>query len=186
MERNRYSSVKFYEYPHNGQVTRGGIKGGFRNICFTGTAVALPLVVLSIALVALVKVKEVQPNAPSVLFTVPSQADASVYFVNISAPTFLTIASWSSSVAQAVTALAITLLSFPVARMIKRSSLYYQDHELPTPFQLSLILGFLQTGGFGALWSWLKYQFGWQGRRVKISGPLKSSVLVTLAVLFLG
>ncbi len=186
MEENKHSIVQTEEGPRNEHVTRGRITGGFRNICLAGIAVALPLVVLSIALVVLIRAKQVPPNRPSTLFTVPSQDDPSVFFVNISAPTFLTIASWSSSVAQAVTGLAIMLVSFPVARTIKKSSLTHRNHELPTPFQLSLILGFLQGGGFGAIWSWMKYQFGWQGRREKITGPLKSSILVTLAVLFLG
>jgi len=186
MEENEYSTGQTDARRPKQHFTRGQITGGALDICLAGIAVALPLIALSVALVVIVWTKQVPQNPPSTLFTVSRQDDKSVFFVNVSAPTFLTIASWSSSVAQVVTGFAIMLVSFPVARMIKRSSRSYRTHELPTPFQLSLILGLLQGGGFGAIWSWLKYQFGWQGRREKITSALKSSILVTLTVLFLG
>jgi hypothetical protein len=75
------------------------------------------------------------------------------------------------------------LFSYPVARIILNASQERKTDELPTPYQLSMLLGVL-SGSIGSLWSWFKY-----GRWAKWEGinvVAKNSIICLVFVSMLG
>ena len=121
--------------------------------------ISVPMMVLSGGLLGIIYVYRVI-QTESDLLVLPSSngvdSDPSAYLVNYSATRLITIASWTSTVAPLFPGFVMTLLSFPAARRLLRTSQAGQDESLPTPYQLGLYLQVL-GGGMGALWQWMKY-----------------------------
>ena len=133
----------------------------YRDIAIACIIISLPLVVLSGVLLGLIYTNQVvQSSSTSSTFQLANatQYDASAYFVDFSATRLITIASWTSSVAPLLPGFVMSLLSFPAARRMLKTSQAGQTQRLPTPYQLALYLT-LMTGGWTALWQWLKYRF---------------------------
>ena len=84
-----------------------------------------------------------------------NQDEKGVYYVNISSPTLVFIASWSSSLAPALASFALALVTYPAAKTYLREERAETHEKLLTPYQLFLTLQFLDGGGIGAIWSWL-------------------------------
>jgi hypothetical protein len=108
--------------------------------------------------------------------------ESDVIYVRLSATTLTTIASWSSTVAPILVGCAVTLISYPVARGILLAGQNNKPHDLLTPYQLSLMLRMLTSGSPASLWHWMKYSFGWRGRRESQGRPMKTMTWM----LFLG
>ncbi|KAH0559688.1 hypothetical protein GP486_003799 [Trichoglossum hirsutum] len=79
----------------------------------------------------------------------------------------------------------MVLFSYPVAaRMIRRSEAG-QLAALPTPYQLNMLVGVI-GGGFGTLWSAVKYVFGWRGRKPGVVPELWWSMLMMVIAIILS
>ena len=95
------------------------------------------------------------------------QRITSVYYVNFQ-PTILVFpATLMSVVSTSLVSFLMMLYSYPIMARIVRTSESSQNADLPTPFQLSLLIQ-LAKGGLGPVWAWVQYIFGWKGKRVKI------------------
>jgi hypothetical protein len=77
----------------------------------------------------------------------------------------------------------MVLVSYPVARTILNASKEKNTYNLPTPYQLSMMLGVL-SGSIGSLWSWFKYQ-RWN-KRERVNGVAKGSIIWLVFVSVLG
>jgi hypothetical protein len=89
---------------------------------------------------------------------VPEQVarESSAYLINFSATKLLTVASWTSTLSSLLPSFVMVLVSYPVARTLLDASKDKKTDNLPTPYQLSMLLGTL-NGTFGSLWNWLMY-----------------------------
>lgn len=156
------------------------IQGRVRQIVVAFTVMSLPMLIFSGLLLGLIFCYRVEENKfASDDLQFDDHDYSSAYFVRLSATTLITVASWSSTLAPILVGCAITLTSYPVARALLTASERRDAARLPTPFQLSLMVGMISSGSFLALWNWLVYTFGWKGKREAQAGVLKK-LTVTL------
>ena len=152
----------------------------YTDIVLACLIICIPMLVLSAGLLGIIYAYRVIQTESDLLFSESSNGidiDPSAYLVNYSATRLITIASWTSSVAPLLPGFVMTLLSFPAARRLLRTSQAGQEQSLPTPYQLGLYLQLL-TGGVGSLWQWIRYR--------ALSKRERQASVVTLLVLHLG
>jgi hypothetical protein len=116
-------------------------------------------------------------------FTI-SESDA--YFVDINATTLVFIASWSSSLAPILVGFVLTLYSYSVAKDYVRLTRRKLFSSLLTPYQLSILLRFINGSAFSALVYWAKYLLFWKGTRQKQAAALPKVASVTMFTLVLS
>jgi hypothetical protein len=152
------------------------MQGRIQEILIAFTVMTLPMLIFSSLLLGLVFHYRITQNnfTSSDLAFDSNQNDPGVYFVRISATTFITVASWSSTLAPILVGFGVALVSYPVAKGLLTASENHEVAQLPTPFQLSLIVRMISSGSYSALWSWLMYSFGWRGRREQQGRAIKS------------
>lgn len=160
------------------------MQGRIQEILIAFAVMTLPMLIFSGVLLGLVFHYRIKQNdfVSSDLAFDSDQDNPNVYFVRISATTLTTIASWSSTIAPILVGFGVALVSFPVAKGLLKASEKHEVAQLPTPFQLSLIVRMISSGSFSALWSWLMYSYGWRGKRERQGSAIKS----VTAVLTLG
>lgn len=159
------------------------IHGRVREILFAFAAMTLPMIIFTGLLLGLIFHLRITQNefASKDLAFDFDKDQSSAYFVRISATTLVTVASWSSTIAPILVGFAISLVSFPVAKGLMTASAKTDTTQLPTPFQLSLIIRMISSGSYSAIWDWLNYTLGWRGRREKQARSLRS--LTTILIL---
>jgi len=162
------------------------IHGHVKEILIAFTVLTVPMIVFSALLLGLVFHYRVIQNAfasENLAFD-SGQDDSGVFLVKISATTLITIASWSSTAAPILVGFAVTLISYPVASGLLSASVKQQQGQLPTLYQLSLLLKMLSSGSPAVLWSWLKYSFGWMGWRESQGKSIKTlTSILTLGII---
>lgn len=163
------------------------MQGRIQEILIAFSVMTLPMLIFSALLLGLVFHNRITQNdfSSSDLAFESNQSDPNAYFVQISATTLTTVASWSSTVAPILVGFGVALVSYPVAKGMLRASENHEVSQLPTPFQFSLIVRIISSGSFSALWSWLTYSFGWRGRRERQGGAIKSLTTVLILGIFL-
>jgi hypothetical protein len=123
--------------------------------------ISAPLFLVSAALIGLVAIRRVkQQSSSSEIFAV-EQDEPSVYYVNISSTTLVLLASFSSTLAPTLVGFVMSLFSYSISQRVLRLSETEQLWELPTPYQLVVLVSLL-TGNISALWQWMKYTFRWR------------------------
>ena len=141
-----------------------GITGKVKDILIAMSVIVLPMLLFSAILLGFVFNRRVR-HAPSeaVNLRLPqNEGESSAYYVKMSATTFVFIASWSSSAAPLLSGFIMLLLSFPIASGLLKGSDANDARRLPTPYQLSMLIG-LMGGGVVWLWHYVTYAFGWFG-----------------------
>ncbi|CZS99954.1 uncharacterized protein RCO7_01693 [Rhynchosporium graminicola] len=136
------------------QPRMGGQKG---DIIFAFSLMAIPMSLFSALLLGLIfyfKVSSPLSGSPELQLPGAPTHD-NVIYVNISATTLTTVASWSSTLAPILVGCAISLISYPVANRILRAGQSGKTGELPTPFQLGLMLKMSTSGSPQSLWNWV-------------------------------
>ena len=143
------------------------MRGRYLDILFSFLIMTIPMLAFSALLLGLIyHYRIVRNEFPSEnLSFVGRDDESSAIYVRLSATTLITVASWSSTIAPLLVGFALTLQSYPVARSLLNAGHENQPDQLPTPFQLSLMLRMLTSGGPGSLWHCLIYAVGWRGRR---------------------
>lgn len=148
------------------------MSGKFTNILIAFTVTTVPMVLLPAILLHLVFAYRLTQNVTASLdlqtSTDVEQSTSTAYYVNFSSTTFVFIASLMSTLASTLVASLMVLYSYPIVSKIVKNSENDGSADLPTPFQLGLLVQ-LSKGGLGSVWSWAKYSFGWNGKRVKIA-----------------
>jgi hypothetical protein len=162
------------------------IGGRIADILVAFTIMTIPMILFSALLLGLVYHYRIVQNAfvsENLAFD-SGQDDSNSFFAKISATTLIVIASWCSTIAPILVGFAVTLISYPVASSILSASEKQKATELPTPYQLSLLLRMLSNGSLSSLWGWLKYSFGWKGRRQSQGTPMKTlTSILTLSII---
>jgi hypothetical protein len=145
-----------------------------------------PLTCLSAGLIIIVQVLRIRQTqlSPSMLSPSDEGNEAGAYLVRINSSTLLLLSSYCSSIAPALAAFVMGLLSYPISRHLLSLSESRNAEKLPTPFQLGLLITLL-TGDTGSLWDWLKYTFIWHTRH-KMAIPLMVSALALFVAFVLG
>lgn len=163
------------------------MKGSNREILLAFAVMTVPMIAFSALLLGLIERYRISQNAfvSDKLSFDSHNRDSSAIFVNISATTLITIASWSSTLAPLLIASALTLASYPVSRKILLASQNEDTKSLPTPYQFTLLLRMVSNSSPSTLWYWAKYCFLWRGRRESQSKPLRSMSTVLLIGTFL-
>lgn len=118
-----------------------------------------PITLLAAALLALVFAYKVQTDPD--MFQLAGQArqgSSSYILVNFSATRLVFVASFLSSTAPLLTSFVMILWTLPVADSLRQASLEQNYAQLPTPYQLSLVIG-LTLASYERLWRYLAYLF---------------------------
>ncbi|KAK0127663.1 hypothetical protein ONS96_007184 [Cadophora gregata f. sp. sojae] len=189
MDKATYHSVHEHTLNSNyGSATSASrMRGRTGDILFAFSLMTIPMSIFSALLLGLIFYFKVTPNdsaSPDFRLGQPSQD--SVIYVDISATTLTTVASWSSTIAPILVGCAITLISYPVAKQILRAGQSGKTDRLPTPFQLSLMLKMITSGSPRALWNWWQYIWGWRGKKESQGRPMRLMTSVLILALFLS
>lgn len=163
---------------------RQNLQGAISDILTSLAVIVIPAVLLTAVLLGLITHNQVQQTYSALLGVPNPQAtDSTALFVDFSATRLLTVASWISTVSSLLPSFAMTLLSYPVARSILDASRNRSRAKLPTPYQLSMLLGVL-NGSVRSLWSWVEYR-RWK-RREPVDSATKYSIIGLVFVTMLG
>ncbi|RVX73514.1 hypothetical protein B0A52_02402 [Exophiala mesophila] len=105
-----------------------------------------------------------------------------VFLVNYSATRIVFVASWASTMAPLLAGFIMNLHSFQSALVMTRSSSGFDQHDLPTPYQYSLLVG-LCLASIGRLWRFFSYS---AGKDVVIPPVLRRAARMLSLTLFLA
>ena len=156
------------------------IHGAVKEAIIACLILILPMVALTAVFLGLVYAKLIRDrslDSPLALLLPPSLSSGSAYLVNYSATRLITVSSWTSTATTLIMPSAMVLLSFPIARSLRKSSAQEEHADLPSPYQLNLIIGML-GGGFSSLWQFTMYTF-WRGKH-------RNPKIVTITASVLG
>jgi hypothetical protein len=154
-----------------------------RNVIWPMTAVVLPITLLSGVLVGLVWGYRVVPEQG--LFPYSSNANQTTgstwILVDYSATRLVFVASWLSTLAPTLASFVMVLWSLPIAQAMRAASVASDAGHLPTPYQLSLIIG-VTLASTQRLRRY--FQYALSGSRPRIPPVLhKAAMILTLCVL---
>lgn len=163
-----------------------GIMGGQKfEIWLASTMVILPMVVLSMLFVGLIYAYQM-PDLSS-FYSINNGTAlplGSAYYVDYSSTTLVYLASISSTLATLLISAAMLLYSFSVAHNIARKSDQNAPLDLPTPYQLGLLIRLIE-GRLIVLWTYVQYVFGSKQRRTTLAPVLRQAMVrMVLLVLF--
>lgn len=188
----RQDSVSDHD-SHSGKDTESAHKerqhmdGRFTTITWSLIISTCPMIFINAALLALVfKFRVDVTGVPHPQLTPSSLVGnlGNAYYIDLSSTFLIFVSSWASSIAPLCGGMLITLASYPICKAYLSRMGVDKEGKLPTPYQFSLVVRFLNGGSFGALWSWLLYCFGWRGRQ-RQSGPVKQVAVLTISVVLL-
>lgn len=141
----------------------------------------IPLTLLSFVLLGLIlrfRVSSAITGSPNLPYSdILDEPD--VYYVDFSATSLTTVGSWISSVAPHITSSVMVLFSFYVASGLRKQLRTRDTSQLPTPYQLTLLLE-LFAAGISSLWKWQKYHF-WRHRNRDNSALRLSAVFLAIS-----
>jgi hypothetical protein len=159
------------------------IGGRFSDITLSFVIITVPMLLFTALLLGLVFHYRVTHNeAPYKHLQLQGTTDESgFYYVNLNATFLVFIASWSSSLAPMLVSFVLVLAAYPICRQYLAQARENLRQELLTPYQLALTLCFMNGGGLGALWSWLKYHAGWKHIRESQGSALSKTALVAIS-----
>jgi hypothetical protein len=168
------------QLPLEGRTLKN-LQGGKNDILLTLAIIFVPNVILTAVLLSLIFHYQI-PQTYSVLPGVPDplSRESSAFLADFNATKLLTVASWTSTLSSLLPSFAMVLVSFPVARNMVNASKDKRTNDLPTPYQLSMLLGVL-NGSMGSLWAWLKYR-NWKKRELVNSVVKKLYCLAPLCI----
>jgi hypothetical protein len=157
--------------------------GRFSDIALSFVIITLPMFLFAALLLGLVFHFRVTHNDPPYKHLQPQGTtdEPGIYYVNLNATFLVFLASWSSSVAPMLVSFALALAAYPICRQYLGQAQANIRRELLTPYQLALTLRFMNGGGFGALWSWLKYRASWKMREPQGSALSKVAFVAIFA-----
>jgi hypothetical protein len=134
----------------------------FFDIVLSFLALTIPLLALTGVLLYLVFAFRLDPNPPHAIdfqnsYNTTLGTDTA-YYINFHSNVILAVSGWYGNVVPLLPTVVMGLLLYYVSATIKNNSDSGNANELPTPYQLSLLVGFSQAS-IGSIWHWLKYIF---------------------------
>lgn len=146
-----------------------------------------PITLLAAALLALVSAYEAQTDPD--LFQPSGQAkqgSSSYILVNFSATRLVFVASFLSSTAPILTSFVMTLWTLPAMESMRLASLEHNYSQMPTPYQLSLVIG-MTLASYERLWRYFAYLVSPSRSKIprvvhRAAAVLMATTLLALAV----
>lgn len=184
----RYSSTSNGEIDtFVGATAQKQMSGRHSEIWLSFSVVCLPMLMFSALLLGLVyKYRVTHGVATNDNLHMPAMIDEpGIYYVDLSATVLIFVASWSSSLGPLLAGFVMSLASYPLSKRFW-NDVQQQEANLPTPFQFALTLKFITSGGWGALYTWIKYLVGWKKQRQLQSNLLTASACVTVIATTMG
>lgn len=148
----------------------------------------VPLLTLTIVLLGLIyKYQVVHQDGPfSDLPVANLNNDHHAFYVTLNSSFIVFIASWMSSLAPILAGFAVGLAAYSVGQKILHDTRHAKLENLPTPYQLSLTLRFINGSTWSGLWFWILYKLGWNQRNRTQAKSLTSVVTVVVVTMFFG
>jgi hypothetical protein len=166
------------------------LRGKYRTILLSCTALTIPFVIISAVVLGLVFHLRIQQNQErtSNLSLSPGLDEGGYIYTNISPTRLARIASLYSSVLAYIATFAVLLSSYPLALYVLKHSLNQESERLLTPYQLALMLRFIENGGTQIIISWLKYirRPRATDQRTRQPGPAVGVALTAICTAILG
>ena len=168
-------------------TTSKGIMGGWiLEIGFASGVLTLPMFTLTAVLLALVYGHNMPYHSSTYSYNNETELPlGSAYFVDYPATTLVYVASLSSTLAPLLISAAMVLFSYSLARSIARESDANNTPNLPSPFQLQLLIKMVDAR-LTALGSYLLYRLGKKQRRVTVVPMLIEAVAMMLVLVLLA
>ena len=168
------------------KASNGKMSGTLLEIGLASAALTMPMFILTVVLLALVFGHQMPNHSSTYSYNNETELSlGSAYYVDYSATTLVYIASLSSTLSTILISAAMILFSYSLARSIAQNSDGNDASELPSPFQLQLLVRMVD-GRLAALWSYLLYVFGRKHRKVTIIPVLRQAVAMLSAFLLLA
>ncbi|KIX05760.1 uncharacterized protein Z518_03732 [Rhinocladiella mackenziei CBS 650.93] len=149
---------KYYSLSAGGHELRCSTGTLWKTILLPSATIVLPMAFLVAGLLALIFGYRVKSD--NSLFDQVSNSDAlsnhAVVLVNYSATRIVFVASWASTLAPLLAGFIMNLASFQAALVMYHASSGTDQHDLPTPYQYSLLVG-LCLASIGRLTRYFSY-----------------------------
>jgi len=156
--------------------------GRFSDITLSFAIITIPMAVFTALILGFVFGYRVTHNDPPHPNLQPEGTtdEPGIYYINLNATFLVFIASWSSSLAPMLGSFILALATYPICKQYLAQARRNLKRELLTPYQFALALRFMNGGGFGALWSWIKYHVGWKHVRQPQGSALSKTAFVAI------
>ena len=167
-------------------VSKGVMGGWALDIGLASAMLILPMLILVAVLLTLVLGHQMPNYSSTYSYNNGTELPlGSAYFVNYSATTLVYIASLSSTLATLLISMAMILFSYSLARRMALNSDANVVSELPSPFQLQLLIRIVD-GRTMALYSYLMYILSKSQRKVAVVPMLWQAVTMMVALVLLA
>ena len=167
-------------------TSKGNMGGWILEIGFASGVLILPMFTLTAVLLALVYGHNMPDHNSTYSYNNETELPlGSAYFVDYPATTLVYVASLSSTLAPLLISAAMVLFSYSLARSITRESDANNAPNLPSPFQLQLLIKMVDAR-LTALGSYLVDGLGKKQRRVTVVPMLSEAVAMMLALVLLA
>ena len=168
------------------KISKGIMGGWVLEIGLASAMLILPMLILTAVLLALVLGHQMPDHNSTYSYNNETELPlGSAYFIDYSATTLVYIASLSSTLATLLVSAAMILFSYSLARSMVLKSDANNASELPSPFQLQLLIRIVD-GRLTALGSYLMYVLGRKQRKVTVVPVLWQAVAMMLALVLLA
>lgn len=164
------------------------MNGRSSDIALACIYLTVPLTTLTVILLSLIYTHRiVHEEGPfSNLPVANLNNDRHSVYVTLSSTFIVFIASWMSSLAPVLAGFAVGLAAYSVGQKLLRDTRRAKLENLPTPYQLSLTLRFLNGSTWTALWFWVLYKLGWRQKPLAQAKSLTSVIAIAVATTILG
>lgn len=156
-------------------------------IVINSCCLIFPMIALALGLTIFVSAKQIKPGSDEtslLSFGVIVPHDRALY-VDANPTSLIAFASWMSSLAPMLAGCAVVLVAFPQAQRLLQSNCQDQ-RQLPSPFQLSLMVQMIDGSTWTGLWSVVLYHIGWKRRCSYKHTALVPFTLTLLATIVLS
>lgn len=163
-----------------------GMSAKLLDITLACALITLPMVTFALVLLYLVFHYQMNQTASPLenLHLDLGRTSSSWYYIDFPATRLVFIASWSSSVSLTLASSAMLLISYPVAGVFVAQSSSRSVRNLPTPYQLSLLIDLLRADAM-SLWRGLKYTFTWKDRQSDLAPSIVWSSVALCSIVLL-
>lgn len=155
-----------------------------RDIALSTACLIVPTVLLSVGLLSFIYIHKIDNS--TILAISPETIQDTAIYVDASSTVLVFISSWMSSLAPLLTAFAVALATYPIAQQLLQDSNDERRDKLPTSFQLSIAIKFVNGSTWSSLWNLLHYSAHRRRSMSRHSPTLVSVTMVTITMIILG
>ena len=165
---------------------RGIMGGAHKQILLSSLALVFPMLALSITLLGVIFTR-LMPDQQSSYFIDPfTEIDlGNAYYVDFPATQLVFVASVSSTLATVLIMPAMVLFSYVVAHHLARNSDLSKTANLPSSYQLGLIIKVLDAR-FSALFYFMSYAWGSKKDKIKVVPDLWKGIAMLSSLVLLA